>query len=309
MAVVFATALALVGCGTDDDAISSSTAGTTSPTTSAPAEPLPVPVQHLDVDGTEYAFTYDPAPSESPLQAGWTSVRFANLGGEAHQIMFARLKDGVDLGELAAAGAGDSSGAAAIEFVDMIGGVSYIGPGQEIEALVDLPEGIVMAMCYVPDGAGVAHALHGMSTVLNVGPAPVPPTTATSNAPSVDVVDTIRMTDEGYEIPDLSTAGWYRVVNDDVGAAGTGLHELAILRVDRELDDDAATEVVEALAVNETPDVQLDALGGLGAISAGFEGYLYLDLDDGDYLAVDFMPDARDPRPHLLDGYWATFRV
>ena len=44
--------------------------------------------------------------------------------------MFARLKDGVDMAELAAAGEGDSSGAGAIEFVDMIGGVSYIGPGR-----------------------------------------------------------------------------------------------------------------------------------------------------------------------------------
>jgi hypothetical protein len=45
----------------------------------------------------------------------------------------------------------------------------------------------------------------------------------------------------------------------------------------------------------------------MGALSAGFAGYLYLDLEPGHYLAVDFMPDPGDPRPHLLDGYVTPF--
>ncbi len=95
-------------------------------------------------------------------------MTFHNEGDEAHQVMFARLKDGVDLAELADTAGGDSSGSAAIEFVDMLGGVSYIGPGQSIEAMVDLPPGMVLAMCYVPDAHGVAHALMGMTTTLTV---------------------------------------------------------------------------------------------------------------------------------------------
>jgi hypothetical protein len=75
------------------------------------------------------------------------------------------------------------------------------------------------------------------------------------------------------------------------------------------LADGEAEEVVADLAANATPAVALEALGGLGAISPGFEGYLHLDLEPGSYLAVDFMPDPGDPRPHLLDGYWATFTV
>ena len=68
--------------------------------------------------------------------------------------MFAAPKPGVDLAALAQAGSGDSSGASAIEFVDMLGGVSYIGGGHEATAMVDLPEGIVLAMCFVPDPNG-----------------------------------------------------------------------------------------------------------------------------------------------------------
>ena len=72
---------------------------------------------------------------------------------------------------------------------------------------------------------------------------------------------------------------------------------------------DELDQLLDDIAANRTPEVELEALGGLGAISPGFEGYLYLDLPPGEYLAVDLMPDARDPRPHLLDGYAAMFTV
>ncbi len=55
--------------------------------------------------------------------------------------------------------------------------------------------------------------------------------------------------------------------------------------------------------------MDLVALGGMGALSAGFDGYLHLDLDPGPHLAVDFMPDPGEPRPHLLDGYATAFEA
>ena len=88
----------------------------------------------------------------------------------------------------------------------------------------------------------------------------------------------------------------------------TALHELSLLRLGESIDDDDELDaLVGDLAANETPQVSVEAIGGMGAISSGFDGYLYLDLAPGDYLAVDFMPDPGDPRPHLLDGYFATF--
>ncbi|MCB1015957.1 MAG: hypothetical protein KDB10_12695, partial [Acidimicrobiales bacterium] len=224
---------------------------------------------------------------------------------EAHQVMFARVKDGVDLAELAAAGAGDSSGASAIEYVDMIGGVSYIGPGQTIDAMVDLPAGTVMAMCYVPDPDGVAHALRGMSSVLTVGGGDggTPPAQQDPDP----VAGTIELAEDGYRLPDAMPAGWYRVRNTDQGDGGEGLHELSILRLGRSASADEVDALVDDLAVNATPAVPVEALGGLGAISPGLEGYVHLDLPPGDYVAVDFMPDPGDSRPHLLDGYYAAF--
>jgi hypothetical protein len=267
---------------------------------------VPGPVQHLDIIATEYRFRIEPDPA-SGLRSGWTEVRFHNDGGEAHQVMFARLKDGVDLGALAAAGAGDSSGAAAIEFVDMIGGVSYIGPRQDISAMVRLPAGTVMAMCYVPDRHGVAHALMGMSTILTVTDAPGDTDRVRPGTAGRPVEGTITLSHRGYEMPRSLSAGWYHVTNTDLGAPGTGLHELAIMRLGHALDPAGIRRLLGDLAANATPKVALSALGGLGAISPGFDGYLYLDLPRGNYLAVDFMPDARNPRPHLLDGYATTF--
>jgi hypothetical protein len=284
-------------CATDEDR--SAPAPSTTPSTTTP---LPTPVQTLDIVGTDHHFSITPDPAES-LQPGWTQLTFRNDGAEAHQVMFARIKEGVDMAELAAAGAGDSSGAGAIEFVDMIGGVSYIGPGQETTALVELTEGTVMAMCYVPDANGVAHALMGMTAMLQVE-AP----TDGAEAPSVEdrpsVVGSIEMSDDGYRLPDELRTGWYHVRNTD-----DALHEMALLRLDRAVDPAATDDLVADLAANADPDVELDALGGMGAISPGFDGYLHLELTPGDYLAVDFMPDPGEPRPHMLDGYHASFRV
>ena len=308
-------ALALVvACSGDDasDGLASDGAASDdsvrSPSVQVEGEAGPSPVQRLDVIGTEYAFELDPGAT---LRPGWTTVSFHNEGDEAHQVMFARLKDGVDPAEVSAAAAGDSSGSGVIEYVDMLGGVSYIGPDQSIDAMVDLPTGTVMAICYVPDPDGVAHGLLGMQSALTVDEtsptSPSPPTSPEDEAPQV--VGTIELAEDGYVIPDDLPSGWYRVVNTDEGVDGHGLHELAIMRLDRPLDDDEVDEVVAALAGNATPSVGIEALGGLGAISPGFEGYLHLDLGPGDYLAVDFMPDPGDPRPHLLDGYYATFSI
>lgn len=302
--LALAAGLVLAACGGE-----SGDPGAEPATSARPAqqESLPVPVQELDFVADEYSFRISPDPAVG-LRPGWTTIRFRNDGAEAHQVMFARLKDGVDMSELAAAGAGDSSGAGAIEFVDMLGGVSYIGPDREITAMVDLPSGTVLAMCYVPTPEGVAHALLGMSSVLDVGADDGEDGAETATGDRPEVLGTIEMGPEGYRIPSPLESGWYRVENTDEGTGGEGLHELSLLRLERPLDADEVDRFVGDLAANVVPDVGLEALGGLGAISPGFEAFLLADLTPGDYLAVDFMPDPGDPRPHMLDGYHTTFR-
>lgn len=289
------------GCGASDDTHAEPTTGDDPPPASV-ADYLPTAIQTLDIVGTEYAFEITPDPT-SGIRPGWTRIHFTNSGTEAHQVMFARVKDGVDLAELAAAGAGDSSGASAIEYVDMIGGVSYIDAGHDTTAMIDLPAGIVMAMCYVPDSHGVAHALMGMTAMLTVSDEAPEPDPA-GPAGETTIVGAIDMSSDGYLIPDRMPSGWYRVDNtDDV------LHELSLLRLDRPVDDDELDTLVDDLANNVAPTVGLEAVGGMGAISAGFGGYLDLALAPGNYLAVDFMPDPGNPTPHMSEGYHAQFTV
>lgn len=309
MAVVLAMLVGACGSGDSDESATKAT------TTTAVREQLPEAVQQLDIDATEYTFDISPDPARG-LQPGWTLVRFRNTGEEAHQAMFAGLKEGVDFDQLAAAGEGDSSGSSVIEYVDMVGGVSYIDADQETTALVNLPAGVVPAICYVPNADGVAHALLGMSTLLTVSdttPAGgVAAPGATAPAPELEdptVVGTIELSSDGYELPSDMPTGWYHVVNTDDADPALGLHEMSLMRLDESLDDDEVDDLVVELADNETPSVGLDAVGGLGAISAGFDGYLYLDLEPGQYLAVDFMPDPGEPRPHMLDGYYTAFTV
>ena len=270
--VVLAAMLGACGTSKNDatsDASSSSVAAANNRV--GKAAPLPEPVQELEIDGTEYSFEISPDPSGG-LKPGWTLLKFHNIGSEPHQAMFARIKDGVDMSALAAAGAGDSSGAGAIEFVDMIGGVSYIASRHDTTAMVKLTEGLVMAMCYVPDADGVAHALSGMTTALTVS-APADGAASAETEPSGKrVVGTIEMSKDGYQIPDDLSAGWYHVKNTDAV-----LHEMSLLRLGGSIADDRTKALVEDLAANKTPQVELEAVGGMGAISPGFDGYLYLD--------------------------------
>ncbi len=302
--LVVALAVLSCGCGNSaDDAASNGSTPTASTAAPSAVEALPVAVQELDINATEYSFKFSPDPAGG-VKPGWTLLRFHNGGVEPHQVMFARVKDGVNMSELAAAGANDSSGSGAIKFVDMLGGVSYIGANQDTTALVKLPEGVVLAMCYVPDAKGVAHALMGMTTTLKVeSPADV----ATTSTPAItpqDVLGTIELSKEGYRLPDHIGRGWYHVRNTD-----STLHELSMLRLGSSIGDDQARKLVEDLAANKTTDVKVAAVGGMGAVSAGFDGYLLLDLAAGDYLAVDFMPEPGRPRPHMLDGYFGRFSV
>jgi hypothetical protein len=314
--------LLLAACGADESTSGQPAPGQATVATEPAAVALPPAVQELEIDGTEYAFDIRTV-GDGALRPGWTKVTFRNDGAEAHQVMFARLKDGVDLAQLADAAGGDSSGSKAIEYVDMLGGVSYVGPGQIVEAMVELPEGAVMAMCYVPDAHGVAHALSGMSTMLTVEEEDGTDPDGTEGSSGTDasevagtdgtdpepVQGTIVMDAEGYHLPSTLPAGWYEVVNRDDGTAdGGGLHELSIRGLEERLEADGLEQLLGDLAVNAAPSVPLVALGGMGALSAGFAGYLYLDLEPGHYLAVDFMPDPGDPRPHLLDGYATEFQ-
>lgn len=326
VAVLLAALVAACGSDAEPSPVATGDTESTTTTTAAAATPVALPeaASTVEIVGTEYVFELDATAADGApidvdageaLPAGWTHVEFHNEGDEAHQVMFARLKDGVDLAELADTAGDDSSGSAAIEFVDMLGGVSYIGPGQSIEALVDLPAGMVLAMCYVPDAHGVAHALMGMTTTLTVEEAEAGADTDSpgeSEGEAEPVVGTIEMTADGYQVPDEVPPGWYRVVNRDdgeAGSAGTGLHELAVLGLDEPLAGDELDQLLDDLATNATPAVDLVAVGGMGALSSGFEGYLYLDLEPGPYLAVDFMPDPGEPRPHLLDGYVTAFEA
>ena len=298
--------VALVALGAGTSGIAAASSGSASSVTAAGragAAKVPEPVQVLDIKATEYSFEITPDPSAG-LQPGWTLLKFHNIGSEAHQAMFAQLKDGVDLAELSAAGAGDSSGASAIAFVNMVGGVSYIGAGHDTTAMVNLVPGIALAMCYVPNADGVAHALLGMTKLLTVAAPSGDAPPAAAKPRHKKVVGTIELAKDGYQIPENLRKGWYHVKNTD-----SLLHEMALLRLGRSLPDNQTGKLVEDLAANKATKVTTEAFGGIGATAAGFDGYLYLDLPKGDYLAVDFMPDPGVPRPHMLDGYHARFSV
>ena len=81
------------------------------------------------------------------------------------------------------------------------------------------------------------------------------------------------------------------VENEGAGdAPGQGLHELSILGLDKPLADDDLDQLLDDPQATQHRTSSSAPSVAWCASSAGFEGYLYLDLDPG-VPAVDFMPD------------------
>ena len=145
-----------------------------------------------------------------------------------------------------------------------------------------------------------------MSTTLRCRSRPRPTAGRGPDADPVDeeVLGTIELAARRLPVPSQLA----RLVSGGEHRQTAGLHELSLLRLGEPSMRTRSPGSWGTWPPTERPTVEVEAVGGMGAISAGFDGYLYLDLADGDYLAVDFMPDPGDPRPHLLDGYHAAFR-
>jgi hypothetical protein len=166
LALAIGLTFALSACGSDDDtpagaAVPDTTvaAPTTTPaaptTTAAPvptttAAPAPAPATDvLEITATEYAFA-----GPDHVAAGPHTLRLVNAGKEVHEIVIARLNDGVTLEQ--ALQADDPS--------TVVSGLAQAmaAPGATAEIPVVLTPGNWAAVCMLPAPDGQPHAAHGL---------------------------------------------------------------------------------------------------------------------------------------------------
>lgn len=312
------------GSSTTAASSTGSAPGTTAPDGGGTGEALNLPQVLIKVTENGGNYLFD-APDS--VEAGWVEITLQNNGKLSHQAGVGHLAEGKTFADLeAAVQAGGAQ--AALPLLGFDGGPNSVSGGETQKAIVWLEPGEHVLYCMVPDvNDGKPHVEHGMVTKLTVTE-PKSGTTSTTKAsgttgttanpaasatPPVKAVGTITMKDYGYEQPDDLKTGWYEVVND-----GPQPHELTLIKLNDGATADEAKDYIESAETTPPtgPPPFTDA-GGFGAIDAGGIGYVYLDLEAGNYVAMCFVPDIPAPgrtgtpdlKPHFTHGMWQPFTV
>jgi hypothetical protein len=244
----------------------------------------------IDVMASDYAFE---APDVLP--SGLVTVRLMNHGQEPHHAQLLRLNDGVSFDQFAAAL--QSEGEGALRMTTISGGPGAVDPLKSSEVTLDLSPGSYALACFITSPDGVPHLAKGMLKPLTV--------TATGAADSntvSEVSGTMTLRDFAFDLPDQVPAGrlTYKVVND-----GPQPHELNILK----LTPGSTVDDVRAWAANPTTPPPFEAVGGMNGLGPGADGYMTVDLEPGEYVAICNIPDPASGWAHSRLGMIRAFTV
>ena len=257
--------------------------------TEAPVESIALP--EINIEAADHVYS---APET--VVEGWTRVILTNSGAEPHHVQFLRLNDGVteeQFNEALKQGEGP-----ALALVKQVGGVGTVHPGGTAQAVINLPAGNYVILCFVPSPVdGVPHIAKGMikSLVVEVAGG------ATAGEPTADV--TVRLKDFQIDMPESIPSGQVtiEVIND-----GPEPHEFNILRLE---DGKTAADVNEfLLGLTDIPPFA--PVGGVNGLDVGLKGYAELNLEPGTYVAICYIPSPKaEGLPHHTLGMIRQFTV
>lgn len=111
--------------------------------------------------------------------------------------------------------------------------------------------------------------------------------------------------DYGFQGPDTVSAGWTTLTLENQGEE---LHHLQLLRLPEGLTlDDLLAALAEGEAAGPPPP-GLESAGGVGVLAPGGASTAQVNLEEGDYALVCFIPDANGV-PHVALGMAQAFTV
>lgn len=257
----------------------------------APAQEA-VSMPEITVDAADFSYS-----SPESLTEGWTRVILTNSGSEPHHVQFLRLNDGVteeQFNEALMQGEGP-----ALALVKQVGGVGAVYPGGKAQAVLNLPAGNYVILCFIPSPSdGAPHLAKGMVMTLTVEKA----SSETAAEPTADLSVTLKdfMFDMPAELPAGKTV--IKVTNE-----GPEPHEFNILR----LEDGKTVGDVQAFLSGEAGGPPPFApVGGVNGLDVGYTGYAELDLQPGTYVAICNIPSPNaQGAPHFALGMVMEFTV
>lgn len=259
------------------------------------------PVTTVDLPTAEFTLADHTISGPATLPAGTTRVTAVNQGAETHHLVFTRLEPGAEPADFALAFARLSPGGVGT----MVGGPTSIAPGASGTATVVLTPGEYVVSCFVPSPDGVSHFLKGMTTELTVTPSD-----ATTSLPPAD--RTVHLSEftigrDGDDLDDFDATGTVEVTNE-----GAELHELALIRLAEDATIDDAVDVASTPIGQPRPTEPWTSIGGVSLLSTGESAEFdldELDLDDGRYAFICFIPSPDDRVAHAAKGMTWEFEV
>jgi uncharacterized cupredoxin-like copper-binding protein len=246
----------------------------------------------------EISITAAPGASfEAPnqVQAGMTTIRWENKGGDVHHAQLVRINDGVTLPQFQAA---MQQGAdAAFPLVTFVGGPGAVAPGGKGQVTLDLAAGQYLILDLLPGLDGVSHVAKGMSRLMTVTPREAAGHAA---EPAADL--TVPLKDFHIALPQTVKSGkqTWKIVNE-----GPLPHEMALIR----LKDGKTLADVAAFNAHPSGEPPFEMAGGMQALQAGMAGWVTLDLPPGNYAALCFIPLAGSAQTHVNAGMVHPFTV
>lgn len=247
-------------------------------------------IPHIIIKASDYAFE-----TPAKIEAGLVSITLVNEGKEPHHVQLARLNDDVTLEQFQAAL--QQSPEAAFPMVTFAGGAGIIDPGDNQQVTVELTPGQYILLCFVSAHDGVPHLAKGMMATMEVVKG-----SEQASIPEIKADATIKLLDFSFALPAEVKAGQqvWKVVNE-----GKQVHEFLLIKLaEGKTMEDVAT-FMESMA-GEPPFA--DA-GGLQAIDPGEAGWVTLDLQPGNYVAICHVPDPATGHAHMEMGMVMPFTV
>lgn len=229
------------------------------------------------------------------VRSGWVRVILTNSGTEPHHVQFLRLNDGVTVAQFEEAlkqGEGP-----ALAMTKQVGGVGAVHPGGVAQAVLNLPAGEYVLLCFIPSPSdSVAHHAKGMLKSLTVRDE-----SGHGNEPSADL--TLKLKDFAFEMPESLSAGPLTI---QVSNEGPEPHEFNILRLE---EGKTVSDVMAFLNGGGGPP-PFAPVGGMNGLDVGAVGYAELNLTPGTYVAICNIPSPKaEGHPHFTLGMIKQFTV
>lgn len=234
-------------------------------------------------------FSYEMPDS---IPAGPTLFHLTNAGNQLHHVTLIKLEDGKTFKDFMALPPGPFPA-----WVVFVGGPNTPLPmGGVSEDAVDLTAGNYAVVCVIPDTDGAPHMVKGMAKALTVTP-----TSGKGSMPDADI--TLTLSDYNFKFSKPLTPGKHKVKLINLAKQP---HEAVIFKMNSGKTGEDMASWVETGMKGPPPGAPVT---GISPMSPGVENVLNVDVSNGTYALLCFMPDAKDGKMHVAHGMIYNFKI